>query len=55
MSLEPVTVCNVIMADGSLLKAEKDYSKDADKLIPEAEQLAKVGMIVFLVFCYDAD
>lgn len=30
------------MSDG-LLKAEKDFSKDADKLIPEAEQLAKVG------------
>ncbi|KAE8156767.1 PCI domain-containing protein [Aspergillus tamarii] len=28
------------MADG-LLKAEKDFSKDADKLIPEAEQIAK--------------
>jgi 26S proteasome regulatory subunit N5 len=25
-----------------LLKPEKDFSKDADKLIPEAEQLAKV-------------
>jgi len=29
------------MSDG-ILKPEKDYSKDADKLIPEAEQLAKV-------------
>ena len=26
----------------TLLKPEKDFSKDADKLIPEAEQLAKV-------------
>lgn len=25
-----------------LLKAEKDFTKDADKLIPEAEALAKV-------------
>ncbi|PLN82139.1 PCI-domain-containing protein [Aspergillus taichungensis] len=32
------------MADGGLLKAEKDYSKDADKLIPEAEQLAKTDV-----------
>ena len=31
----------VTMSDG-VLKPEKDYSKDADKLIPEAEQLAKV-------------
>ncbi|GIK01113.1 hypothetical protein Aspvir_005145 [Aspergillus viridinutans] len=29
------------MSDGGLLKPEKDFSKDADKLIPEAEQLAK--------------
>lgn len=31
------------MSDGGLMKPEKDFSKDADKLIPEAEQLAKVG------------
>ncbi|EAU30889.1 conserved hypothetical protein [Aspergillus terreus NIH2624] len=31
------------MSDG-LLKAEKDFSKDADKLIPEAEQLAKTDL-----------
>lgn len=29
----------------TLLKPEKDFSKDADKLIPEAEQLAKVGAL----------
>ena len=29
------------MSEG-ILKPEKDYSKDADKLIPEAELLAKV-------------
>jgi 26S proteasome regulatory subunit N5 len=27
---------------GGLLKPEKDFTKDADKLIPEAEALAKV-------------
>jgi 26S proteasome regulatory subunit N5 len=27
---------------GGLLKPEKDFTKDADKLIPEAEGLAKV-------------
>jgi hypothetical protein len=37
------------MSDGGLLKPEKDFSKDADKLIPEAEQLAKVRSICFLV------
>lgn len=31
----------VTMSDG-VLKPEKDFSKDADKLIPEAELLAKV-------------
>lgn len=30
------------MSDGALLKPEKDFSKDADKLIPEAQELAKV-------------
>lgn len=29
------------MSDGTILKPEKDFTKDADKLIPEAEQLAK--------------
>ena len=32
------------MSDGALFKPEKDYSKDADKIIPEAEELAKVGV-----------
>lgn len=27
---------------GDLFKPEKDFSKDADKLIPEAESLAQV-------------
>ena len=29
------------MADGQLFKPEKDYTKDVDKQIPEAEELAK--------------
>ena len=32
------------MADGQLFKPEKDYTKEADKQIPEAEELAKVWM-----------
>ncbi|KKY19711.1 putative proteasome regulatory particle subunit [Phaeomoniella chlamydospora] len=32
------------MSDGALFKPEKDYSKDADKVIPEAEQLAKSNL-----------
>ena len=30
------------MADGQLFKPDKDFSKEADKLIPEAQELAKV-------------
>jgi hypothetical protein len=30
------------MAEVQTLKAEKDFSKDVDKLIPEAESLSKV-------------
>jgi hypothetical protein len=30
------------MAEVQMLKAEKDFSKDVDRLIPEAESLAKV-------------
>jgi 26S proteasome regulatory subunit N5 len=29
------------MADGALFKPEKDFTKEADKVIPEAEALAK--------------
>ena len=29
------------MSDGQLFKPEKDYTKDVDKQIPEAEELAK--------------
>lgn len=29
------------MSDGSIIKPDKDLSKDADKIIPEAESLAK--------------
>lgn len=31
-----------VIMSGGLLKPEKDFTKDADKLIPEAEDLAKV-------------
>jgi hypothetical protein len=30
------------MSDGTLFKPDKDFSKDADKILPEAESLAKV-------------
>lgn len=46
----------VTMSEG-ILKPEKDYSKDADKLIPEAELLAKVWKwnVLCVVCCADAD
>ncbi len=31
------------MSDGTLFKPEKDHSKEADKILPEAEALSKVG------------
>ena len=37
-----------VMADGQLFKPEKDYTKEADKQIPEAEELAKVLMALCL-------
>src|SRR2546421_10039673 len=30
------------MSEGTIFKAEKDFTKDVDKLIPEAQELAKV-------------
>lgn len=32
------------MSDGVLLKAERDFSKDVDKELPEAEELAKASL-----------
>jgi hypothetical protein len=32
------------MSDGALFKPERDYSKEADKVIPEAQELAKVAL-----------
>jgi hypothetical protein len=34
------------MSDGTLFKPDKDFSKDVDVLIPQAEELAKVGSCV---------
>jgi 26S proteasome regulatory subunit N5 len=30
------------MSDGQILKPDKDFSKEVDKQLPEAEKLAKV-------------
>jgi hypothetical protein len=30
------------MSDGTILKAEKDFTPEVDKAIPEAEKLAEV-------------
>jgi 26S proteasome regulatory subunit N5 len=30
------------MSDGQILKPDKDFSKEVDKQLPEAEELAKV-------------
>lgn len=40
------------MSDGRILKPDKDFSKEADKQIPEAEELANVILPVYrLVEC----
>jgi hypothetical protein len=31
------------MSDGNIFKPDKDFTKDADKILPEAEELAKVN------------
>jgi len=31
------------MSDGRILKPDRDYTKDVDKQIPEAQELAKVN------------
>jgi len=36
------------MSDGTVLKADKDFTKDVDKLLPEAQSLAKVFLLVFV-------
>lgn len=30
------------MSDGALFKPDKDFTKEADKLIPDAQELGKV-------------
>lgn len=32
------------MSDGTILKADKDFTKEVDALIPEAQKLAQVGL-----------
>jgi 26S proteasome regulatory subunit N5 len=40
------------MSDGQVLKAEKDFSKDVDKALPEAQEIAKVeNSSQYLGFC----
>jgi len=36
------------MSDGKLIKPDKDFSKEVDKQLPEAEELAKVHHYSFL-------
>ena len=42
------------MADGRIFKPEKDFTKETDTQIPEAQELAKVALPQF-VFLTDAD
>ena len=33
------------MSDGQILKPDKDFTKEVDKQLPEAQELAKVGHV----------
>ena len=35
------------MSEGTLFKPEKDFSKEADKIIPDAQKLANVSNVTF--------
>ena len=41
-----LTEFNSNMADGQLFKPEKDYTKEVDKQLPEAQELAKVSCFI---------
>jgi len=32
------------MSSGNILKPDKDFTKEADKVIPEAQEIAKAGI-----------
>lgn len=36
------THSSAAMSDGTILKADKDFTKEVDALLPDAEKLAKV-------------
>ena len=40
------------MSDGQILKPDKDFTKEADKQILEAQELAKVESILFRDLIY---
>jgi len=43
------------MSDGQILKPDKDFSKEVDKQLPEAEQLAQVCHYLILIFLLSTD
>jgi len=34
------------MSSGQVLKADKDFTKEVDKALPEAEKLGSVGVLI---------
>ena len=38
------------MSDGNIFKPEKDFTKEADKVIPEAQEIAKVVSTFYRLF-----
>jgi hypothetical protein len=40
------------MSDGRILKPDKDFTTEADKQIPEAQELAKVTASMLAQYCF---
>jgi hypothetical protein len=41
------------MSDGNIFKPDKDFTKEADKIIPEAQEIAKVSTVLPLTQPFD--
>ncbi len=42
------------MSDGRILKPDKDFSKETDKQIAEAQELAKVCFPIWYIWDYES-
>lgn len=49
----PKAKLKATMSDGNIFKPDKDFTKEADKVIPEAQEIAKVGATAPLTWSID--